>query len=385
MSKDTNATRLGEKATLGSNAEEISAVNQHADERSSSQNVARNSSATSLHDVSQSDGNSESAKGRIERNDHFIELDYKDQMRGHPKEQVVDPEQLLQKVRRGPQFKDQVHDRTPDEARPSQHNNDQPSLHEQSETDPTLPSQAGDQNLIQAHLVSEDTAQSIYLAETLNTPKLLMSLFTRRTVAKLLLILALIAAVVAGAYCGSGRCKTSSDPTPVPTSSDPTPVPTSIASRISLFINDKSKSDRELVFPPSNNPNAEERALQWVIENYSEQEHSVETPSGQSRLLQRYALAALYYSTNGDSWYNSTGWLTEPNECNWYGILFDEEEPGCNAVNSVRYLFLWENNLNGTLPKDIGLLSSLQAFYVEDNSLHGTLPESIGEWQNIIE
>lgn len=44
---------------------------------------------------------------------------------------------------------------------------------------------------------------------------------------------------------------------------------------------------------------------------------------------QRYALAVLYYSTGGSSsgastWINQTAWLTEANECTWYGITCDD-------------------------------------------------------------
>lgn len=38
---------------------------------------------------------------------------------------------------------------------------------------------------------------------------------------------------------------------------------------------------------------------------------------GDTRLIQRYALVTLYYSTHGDDWMNSTGWLGDSDECDW--------------------------------------------------------------------
>jgi hypothetical protein len=53
------------------------------------------------------------------------------------------------------------------------------------------------------------------------------------------------------------------------------------------------------------------------------------------RVSQRYSLAVLYYSTNGEKWKNSTDWL-EGHECSWFGIRCElgddtamEGEPAC--------------------------------------------------------
>ena len=37
-------------------------------------------------------------------------------------------------------------------------------------------------------------------------------------------------------------------------------------------------------------------------------------------LNQRFALASIYYSTNGDSWTNDSGWLLASGECTWNGV-----------------------------------------------------------------
>lgn len=40
-------------------------------------------------------------------------------------------------------------------------------------------------------------------------------------------------------------------------------------------------------------------------------------------ILQRYALATFYYSTNGQEWIANTGWLGDTVECEWFGVICD--------------------------------------------------------------
>lgn len=73
-----------------------------------------------------------------------------------------------------------------------------------------------------------------------------------------------------------------------------------------------------------------------------------ETPS------QREILLALYNATNGDAWTNKTDWLgDEGTECSWYGVQCDGDE-------NVTQLSLDQNNLEGSIPVEIGGLSALQ-------------------------
>ena len=40
-------------------------------------------------------------------------------------------------------------------------------------------------------------------------------------------------------------------------------------------------------------------------------------------LNQRYAMATIYYSTNGANWADDTGWVSALNECSWRGVTCD--------------------------------------------------------------
>ncbi|WP_127340755.1 PKD domain-containing protein [Flavobacterium cupreum] len=107
----------------------------------------------------------------------------------------------------------------------------------------------------------------------------------------------------------------------------------------------------------------------------------------------RAALIALYNSTNGAGWANTqqgkgvwaindpnaviTSWNPDTNT-GWYGIT---TEPS----GRVTGLYLESNNLNGTLPSQIGQLSKLYSLTIKSNLLSGTnIPAAIGQLQDLL-
>jgi Leucine-rich repeat (LRR) protein len=70
------------------------------------------------------------------------------------------------------------------------------------------------------------------------------------------------------------------------------------------------------------------------------------------KTVERAALMALYNSTNGDNWYNNTGWGTEASYCEWFGVT-------CDQNGQVKIIDLSFNGLTGTLPSEIGDLPML--------------------------
>ena len=66
-------------------------------------------------------------------------------------------------------------------------------------------------------------------------------------------------------------------------------------------------------------------------------------------------LLLLYiYSTNGTSWDGNTEWMSDFDECGWYN-----EGEGCKDGVLVG-LDLWFNNLVGTIPNELALLSTFE-------------------------
>ncbi len=102
---------------------------------------------------------------------------------------------------------------------------------------------------------------------------------------------------------------------------------------------------------------------------------------------QRAALIALYNSTNGDSWTDNTNWKGISNEADgfsqigtegtWFGITV-------SAAQVVR-IGLNANNLVGTLPAELGNITSLRGLLLAVNQLSGTIPTSLGNLSNLSE
>eukprot|EP00816_Leptocylindrus_hargravesii_P006519 CAMPEP_0196806136 /NCGR_PEP_ID=MMETSP1362-20130617/6000_1 /TAXON_ID=163516 /ORGANISM="Leptocylindrus danicus, Strain CCMP1856" /LENGTH=742 /DNA_ID=CAMNT_0042179461 /DNA_START=90 /DNA_END=2318 /DNA_ORIENTATION=- len=92
-------------------------------------------------------------------------------------------------------------------------------------------------------------------------------------------------------------------------------------------------------------------------------------PSSMASILQQTALVQLYESTNGESWSSKAGWLSTVSVCNWYGVT-------C-SVDIVTSLDLYENNLDGSIPTEIGYLTNLEYLNLQNNNLIGSIPTEI--------
>jgi Leucine-rich repeat (LRR) protein len=93
--------------------------------------------------------------------------------------------------------------------------------------------------------------------------------------------------------------------------------------------------------------------------------------------LECEALVVLYDETNGPGWTNSAGWLADPNPCNWHGV-------SCSG-GSVSHLNLWDNQLAGPIPSELGNLAGLQNLTLVQNPLTGTLPPELGNLSNLVQ
>lgn len=136
---------------------------------------------------------------------------------------------------------------------------------------------------------------------------------------------------------------------------------------------------------------AQAQAYRWLLADPRLQDYP------EWRLHQRFALATLYFATTsrdivsdrtkGHNWKHEKSWLLyDAHECDWYG---DESiELGfttvrvtspCGEDKSFERLWLQNNNLNGSLPPEISMITSLKSVALSGNHLQGTLPTEI--WQ----
>jgi len=92
-----------------------------------------------------------------------------------------------------------------------------------------------------------------------------------------------------------------------------------------------------------------------------------------SNNIQRYILALLYKSTEGDKWNNNTNWLDkDKHECEWFGVRCDEYN---NTIN----LDLASNNLNGFIPTEISELKAMKKLNLACNNLTGSISDELSK------
>lgn len=111
------------------------------------------------------------------------------------------------------------------------------------------------------------------------------------------------------------------------------------------------------------------------------------------------ALVALYESTNGAGWINNAGWLESDTPCGWFGVhceggavfglnLNDNRLAGSipgelGDLSSLTYLVFQGNQLAGPIPLEVGNLGDLIVLELNDNYLSGPIPPELGELVNL--
>lgn len=137
--------------------------------------------------------------------------------------------------------------------------------------------------------------------------------------------------------------------------------------------------DDLLVFMDPESPQSQ--ALAWLRDD------PITLTPGRSTetVLERYVLAVIYYTTAGQDWKQFP--LIDSHHCTWNkslvwsgevvydGVLCADEEAG----GMIESLHLGGNNLFGTLPWEVVLLTHLKSLNLDDNALRGTIPTRITE------
>ena len=104
--------------------------------------------------------------------------------------------------------------------------------------------------------------------------------------------------------------------------------------------------------------------------------HYIIGPPTPAPPVDRAALVALYNATDGPNWTNNHNWLSEAPIGEWYGVTTDDD----GRVTQIR---LWENNLIGSIPADLGNLTSLQRLGLWSNDLSGEIPSELGNLSSL--
>ncbi|CAB9499410.1 Leucine rich repeat N-terminal domain [Seminavis robusta] len=175
----------------------------------------------------------------------------------------------------------------------------------------------------------------------------------------------------------------------------------------------------EMLFQDSESPHY--AALEWIALNdtpvettisldFLDDNATMRDDLRSQRLVQRYVLALLYFTTDGPTgWKESNEFLSQDHECDWSGALSctgTEETnrtghvvttidlranglsgpliPELAALADLQFLHLEGNDITGSLPASLSSLTNLREFEVANNKLEGTVPEAyFNGWTNL--
>ena len=117
---------------------------------------------------------------------------------------------------------------------------------------------------------------------------------------------------------------------------------------------------------------------------------------------QREALMALYQSTGGPDWIESSNWGTRQPLGEWHGVIVDDDgrvtelhllgdgltgpiPPELGELTGLTFLNLGSNGLTGPIPPEFGNLTSLKRLFIYSNDLTGPIPPELGNLTRLLE
>jgi hypothetical protein len=153
---------------------------------------------------------------------------------------------------------------------------------------------------------------------------------------------------------------------------------------ITSYINSITLSGRTISL---NGTTPEDLAMQWIVDDYAARE-TFSLDSDQAKIMERYALAALLFQGNRPDVYgvnadleNATNatvnWLITNDECAWSGVFCSDSG---EIVNVTLPAFSGDA---GSIPSDLGLLTTLIEVQFEGQNFGGTIPNDIGRLSNL--
>ena len=92
-------------------------------------------------------------------------------------------------------------------------------------------------------------------------------------------------------------------------------------------------------------------------------------------LTDREILEVFYEATGGDGWTDNTNWLSDSDLSEWHGVG--------TSQGRVTGLRLWDNNLVGTIPPELGGLDELFILSLNDNRLSGRIPPELSKFKRL--
>ena len=95
------------------------------------------------------------------------------------------------------------------------------------------------------------------------------------------------------------------------------------------------------------------------------------TATVRDALTDRDVLTILYDELGGDSWTDNANWKSTAPLDDWYGISTD-------SSGRVATIDLYDNDLSGSIPSELGVLSNLEYLNLGTNDITGSIPAELG-------
>ncbi len=92
-------------------------------------------------------------------------------------------------------------------------------------------------------------------------------------------------------------------------------------------------------------------------------------------VVERLALEDLFHATAGETWANAAGWNTDADLRSWYGVTVED--------GRVQSLLLADNGLQGPFSTALVTLANLEQLDMSGNELAGSLPADIGHMSSL--
>jgi len=138
------------------------------------------------------------------------------------------------------------------------------------------------------------------------------------------------------------------------------------------------------------------KAFHWIVDDDPLRVDPSDDITDDSKILQRYVVAVIYFSMDGDDWFcgsagddweddclnkddqGSVPYLSGSDECTWYGNF-------CNDELFIIEIHLDDNNLSGKIPLEITSLGPQYRVIDMDGNknIHGPLPSTISALTNL--
>ena len=119
---------------------------------------------------------------------------------------------------------------------------------------------------------------------------------------------------------------------------------------------------------PSNIPSNDPTSFQPKKPSQNPSKQESEHPTAIATL---FVLHELYSSTGGINWIDTWDFSSGESWCSFHGIT-------CDDFDQIIKISLEQNNLEGTIPSELGMLASLRSLRLHYNYIAGTIPSELG-------